>query len=42
VQTGEFAKEWILENQARRPVLTPSGARKPSTPSKRWARGSDP
>jgi ketol-acid reductoisomerase len=21
VQTGEFAKEWILENQARRPVF---------------------
>ena len=21
VQSGEFAKEWILENQARRPVF---------------------
>ncbi len=42
VQTGEFAKEWILENQARRPVFNACGARKPSTPSKRWARSCGP
>ncbi len=40
IQSGEFAKEWILENQAGGRSSTPCAARKPNTPSRKWAKSS--
>ncbi len=42
IQNGRFAREWILENQANRPVTTPSNGMKPSTRLRLWGRSCGP
>ena len=40
IQNGEFAREWILENQANRPGFNALRGRARSTRSRPWARSS--